>query len=86
MSIDNTPTNLIAEAEAGGRWLVQNLGEADIYLARTEAGCTELEGVRISQSEALSIDFPLRTWTGGVGLWVRAAGEGTADVRVLQVG
>jgi hypothetical protein len=84
MTIETTPVNLLDGKPAGGEWLVQNLGTADIYLARTEDDCTTEDGVRISENEALSFDEPVRTRTGG-GIWVRTA-SGEADVRVIRVG
>jgi hypothetical protein len=80
-----TPTNLIAGEESGGRWLVQNLGAAAVYVARSEADCTTTAGLKLGAGEAISFDSPMRSYNGGTGLWVRTA-SGTADVRTLRVG
>jgi hypothetical protein len=86
MSIDDEPTNLIAGAEPGGRWLVQNLGPDDIYIARNQSGCTPGQGVRVSENEAYEFAAPVRGYNGGAGIWACTDDEGEADVRVLDVG
>jgi len=85
VTANTTPHNLIVGEEAGGRWLVQNLGSEAAYLGRTEATCTTTAGLKLGAGEAIGFDSPLRSYNGGSALWVRTA-SGTADVRVLRVG
>jgi hypothetical protein len=84
MTVTTTPSNLLDEMPAGGEWLIQNLGSAAIYLARTEADCTTTDGVKISANEAIAIDEPARDFSRTGQLWARTA-SGTADVRLLRL-
>lgn len=86
MTITDEPTNLIANQEPGGRWLVQNLGPDDVYIARNETGCTPEAGIRVSENEAYEFSAPVRSYNGGAGIWACTDEDGEADVRVLDVG
>jgi hypothetical protein len=79
------PVNLLANQPAGAEWLIQNLGPADIYVARREEDANATDGVKISAGEAISFEEPSRLFTRTAELWANVTAA-SADVRLLRMG
>jgi hypothetical protein len=80
MTITTNPTNILPAGAAGYTWIVQNLGTEAIYIARTAAGATSTEGVKVGQYEAIEVKLS----TSGTTTLYAATATGTADVRVIK--
>jgi hypothetical protein len=77
MTITTTAVAVLP-AGTGGTWLVQNLGEAAIYLGRGDANAST--GIEVSAEQAILIELGSGAASD---LWAVTSG-GTADVRVLR--
>lgn len=81
MTVTTTPANILPTGASGGVWLVQNLGDEAIYLARTAGGADPADGVKVAAFEA--VEFRLSTADSTPTIFASTE-TGTADVRVIR--